>query len=194
MRFSRRAATVGGLSLLAGTSISLLARAQERFAPFEGLEDFWLATDAYIYGRVLTVDTCKESGVEGHGSPSKGEAMGGIVCKRCQGTDYVKRGTVRNLQRYQCKACGCNFTNTPPRGKPPGMKALALMLYAMGNMSFCSIARLLGVSDVAVLKWVRNQARQLPEPAVTAETVIITLDDVAFFSKKDLQALGLARV
>ena len=110
--------------------------------------------------------------------------MGGIVCKRCQGTDYVKRGTVRNLQRYQCKACGCNFTNTPPRGKPPGMKALALMLYAMGNMSFCSIARLLGVSDVAVLKWVRNQARQLPEPAVTAETVIITLDDVAFSQKK----------
>ena len=78
--------------------------------------------------------------------------MGGIACKRCQGTDYVKRGTVRNLQRYQCKACGCNFTNTPPRGKPPGMKALALMLYAMGNMSFCSIACLLGVSDVAVLK------------------------------------------
>ena len=61
--------------------------------------------------------------------------MGGIVCKRCQATDYVKRVTVRNLQRYQCKACGCNFKNTPPRGKPPGMKALALMLYAMGKRS-----------------------------------------------------------
>ena len=107
--------------------------------------------------------------------------MGGIVCKRCQGTDYVKRGTVRNLQRYQCKTCGCNFTNTPPRGKPPGMKALALMLYAMGNMSFCSIARLLGVSDVAVLKWVCNEVRRLPEPAVTAETVIITLDEMWHF-------------
>ena len=116
--------------------------------------------------------------------------MGGIACKRCQGTDYVKRGTVRNLQRYQCKACGCNFTNTPPRGKPPGMKALALMLYAMGNMSFCSIARLLGVSDVAVLKWVRNQARQLPEPAVTAETVIITLDAMWHFLKKRLKSSG----
>ena len=116
--------------------------------------------------------------------------MGGIVCKRCQGTDYVKRGTVRNLQRYQCKACGCNFTNTPPRGKPPGMKALALMLYAMGNMSFCSIARLLGVSDVAVLKWVRNEARRLPEPAVTAETVIITLDEMWHFLKKRLASSG----
>ena len=36
------------------------------------------------------------------------------------------------------------------------MKALALLLYAMGNVSFCSIARILGVSDVAVLNWVRD--------------------------------------
>jgi len=53
MRFSRRAVAVGGLGLLAGTSISSLARAGEGFAPFEGLEDFWLATDAYIYGYPL---------------------------------------------------------------------------------------------------------------------------------------------
>ena len=116
--------------------------------------------------------------------------MGGIVCKRCQGTDDVKRGRVRNLQRYQCKACGCNFTNPPPRGKPPAMKALALMLYAMGNMSFCSIARRLGVSDVAVLKWVRAEARRLPEPAVTAETVMITLDEMWHFLKKRLRSSG----
>jgi transposase-like protein len=68
------------------------------------------------------------------------------------------------------------------------------MLYAMGNMSFCSIARRLGVSDVAVLKWVRNQARRLPEPAVTAETVIITLDEMGHFLKTRLASLGLARV
>src|ERR1700753_3526178 len=62
--------------------------------------------------------------------------------------------------------------------------------YAMGNMSFCSIARLLGVSDVAVLKWVRNEARRLPEPAVTAETVIITLDEMWHFLKKRLTSFG----
>src|ERR1700751_5140513 len=116
--------------------------------------------------------------------------MAGIICKRCQGTDYVKQGTVRNLQRYQCKACGYHFTDTPLRGKPPAMKALALMLYAMGNMSFCSIARLLGVSDVAVLNWVRNEARQLPEPSVAAETVIITLDEIWHVLKKRLANSG----
>ena len=116
--------------------------------------------------------------------------MAGITCKRCQGTDYVKHGTVRKLQRYQCKVCGYNFTNTPLRGKPPAMKALALMLYAMGNMSFGSIARILGVSDVAVLNWVRNEARQLPEPAVRAKTVIITLDEMWHFLKKRLASSG----
>ena len=113
-----------------------------------------------------------------------------IICKRCAGTDYVKSGIVRKLQRYKCRACGCRFTNTPARGKPPEMKALALLLYAMGNMSFCSIARLLGVSDVAVLNWVRNEARQLPEPSGAAGTVIITLDEMWHFLKKRLASSG----
>ena len=43
------------------------------------------------------------------------------------------------------------------------MKALALLLYGMGNMSFGSIARILKVSDVAVLKWIRAEAAKLPE-------------------------------
>ena len=58
-------------------------------------------------------------------------------------------------QRYRCKACGRSFTATPPRGKPPAMKALAVLLYALGGVSQGMIARLLGVSHVAVYKWVR---------------------------------------
>src|ERR1700688_3563287 len=77
--------------------------------------------------------------------------MSEVCCKRCGATDHVKNGIVRGFQRYLCLSCGCNFTMTPPRGKPPAMKALALLLYAMGNVSFGSIARILGVSDVAVL-------------------------------------------
>ncbi len=64
------------------------------------------------------------------------------------------------------------------------MKALALLLYAMGNVSFCLIARLLHVSDVAVLKWVRAEARKLPIPEVAGETVVVTLDEMWHFLKK----------
>jgi transposase-like protein len=115
-------------------------------------------------------------------------------CKRCGSEASVKSGRVRGLQRYRCKACGYHFTATPPRGKPAAMKALALLLYAMGNVSFCSIARLLHVSDVAVLKWVRAEARKLPIPEVAGETVVVTLDEMWHFLKKNRQALGLACV
>ncbi|WP_139031763.1 hypothetical protein [Candidatus Competibacter denitrificans] len=74
------------------------------------------------------------------------------------------------------------------------MKALVVLLYAMGNVSFCSIARLLHVSDVAVLKWVRTEARKLPIPEVAGETVVVTLDKMWHFLKKNRQALGLACV
>jgi transposase-like protein len=113
-----------------------------------------------------------------------------IGCKRCAAKDCVKNGIVRGLQRYRCGACGYNFTATPRRGKPPQMKALALLLYAMGNMSFCSIARILQVSDVTVLKWVRAAAHDLPEPAVTADQVVITLDEMWHFLKKRLASCG----
>src|ERR1700723_720582 len=89
-----------------------------------------------------------------------------VCCKLCGATDHVKNGILRGFQRYLCLSCGCNFTMTPPRGKPPAMKALPLLLYAMGNVSFGSIARILAVSDVAVLNWVRDEARKLPEPSI----------------------------
>ena len=51
MNITRRSAALGGLSLLAGTSMSTMSRAElgSFLGIGEGLEDFWLATDAYIY-------------------------------------------------------------------------------------------------------------------------------------------------
>jgi len=56
MKFTRRAATVGGLGLLASSSLSTSSLADmggEFLGIGERLEDFWLATDAYIYGYPL---------------------------------------------------------------------------------------------------------------------------------------------
>ncbi len=89
---------------------------------------------------------------------------------------------------------GCHFTDTPARGKPAAMKALAVLLYGMGNMSFSMIGRLLGVSDVAVLKWVRAEAFSLPDPAVPAEVVTVEIDEMWHYLKKVRQALDLARL
>src|ERR1700733_9709195 len=55
MQITRRHAGLGALSLFAGTSISTATHAGfgELTHLGEGLEDFWLATDAYIYGYPL---------------------------------------------------------------------------------------------------------------------------------------------
>jgi hypothetical protein len=55
MSITRRTATLCGLSLLAGTSVSTVSRAElgSFLGIGEGLEDFILATDAYIYGYPL---------------------------------------------------------------------------------------------------------------------------------------------
>ncbi len=116
--------------------------------------------------------------------------MAEIICKGCGASDDVKNGYVRGLQRYRCKECGCNFTATAPGGKPAAMKALALLLYAMANVSFCAIARLLKVSDVAVLKWVRAEARTLPEPEPSGHIAIVTLDEMWHFLSWSLALLG----
>ncbi len=51
---SRRFATMGALGLLGSTSIAAAALANNSEFHFgEGLEDFWLATEAYIYGYPL---------------------------------------------------------------------------------------------------------------------------------------------
>jgi len=53
MKITRRAAAIGGLSLLGSASLASVGRAE--FGKWlegvgEDLEDFWIATDAYIYG------------------------------------------------------------------------------------------------------------------------------------------------
>ena len=55
MHITRREATLGGLTLLASTAMNAtsLAHVGDFLGPGEGLEDFWLATDAYIYGYPL---------------------------------------------------------------------------------------------------------------------------------------------
>ncbi|MDD2900941.1 MAG: hypothetical protein PHU44_00730 [Syntrophales bacterium] len=81
----------------------------------------------------------------------------GISCKHCGGTSFVKNGFVRNLQRYRCKKCGCNFTATPKRGCPTDIKALAIWLYRSGKISFRKVGSLLGVSAVSAYKWVHQE-------------------------------------
>jgi transposase-like protein len=78
-------------------------------------------------------------------------------CKKCEAIKYVKSGFVRGLQRYQCHECGGNFIHTKRRGIRSLLEHLELSSGICG-VSMYKIAKLLGVSDVAALKWVRKEA------------------------------------
>jgi hypothetical protein len=55
MKVTRRSAALGGLSLFAGTALATSSRAElgSFLGIGEGLGDFWLATDAYVFGYPL---------------------------------------------------------------------------------------------------------------------------------------------
>ena len=108
--------------------------------------------------------------------------MTDLHCKRCGAATFVKNGMMRGQQRYRCKACGLNFTNTPAPGKPAAIKALAVLLYAMGNASQGMIAKLLGVSHVAVHKWVRAAGEAAPRPDATPSSGIVQIDAMRHFA------------
>ena len=107
--------------------------------------------------------------------------MSELVCKHCGSGSYVRNGMTHGHQRYRCKACGRSFTATPARGKPPAMKALAVLLYGLGSVSQGMIAKLLGVSHVAVYRWVRAAGEDAPAPSAAPSSGIVQIDEMWHF-------------
>ena len=118
--------------------------------------------------------------------------MADLICKHCGSGSFVRNGMAHGHQRYRCKACGRSFTATPARGKPPAMRALAVLLYALGNVSQGMIAKLLGVSHVAVYKWIRAAGEEAPAPSATPADNIVQIDEMWHFADGKKQGLGLA--
>ena len=98
-----------------------------------------------------------------------------LSCKKCGSTSYVRAGNIRSCQRYQCRLCRCQFTDTKPRGVSPLLRNLGVILYAHHGVSMMGIAKLFKVSTVAVLKWIRkasdNIAASSNPYAHSAETI-----------------------
>ena len=103
-------------------------------------------------------------------------------------------GLMRGKQRYLCKACGLNFTNTPAPGKPLAMKATAVLLYVSG-LSMNRTGKILGVSTPTIQAWLEQFAKtyaQKPEPEGRA--VVIELDEMWHYLKKSPSPCGSGRL
>ena len=118
----------------------------------------------------------------------------GLRCKGCGSEEHVKNGLMRGKQRYRCRACGPNFTDTPPRGMPLAVKAAAVLLYVSG-LSMNRTAKLLGVSTPTVQAWLERFAEdhaKKPEPEGRA--LVIELDEMWHYLKKNPRSSGSGKL
>ena len=84
-------------------------------------------------------------------------------CPRCNSDHIVKSGIVNNRQRYYCKKCKYNFTvNKIGKQIDSYYVIKALQLY-MEGVSYREIERLLGISHVSVMNWVKRYRIKAPE-------------------------------
>ena len=85
------------------------------------------------------------------------------ICPSCGGDQSVKSGVVKERQRYRCKQCNYHFT-VERKGKriDDYYVTKALQLYLEG-LSYREIERILGVSHVSVINWVKQHKVKRPE-------------------------------
>lgn len=110
-----------------------------------------------------------------------------MECPRCHQEEHVKNGFMCGKQRYKCKSCGCNFTQSVKQGYPLQIKKKALRYYLEG-MGFRRIERLLCVSHVSVMNWVKqasNEIRKEREQRCKERNIdILELDELCTYIKK----------
>lgn len=115
-------------------------------------------------------------------------------CPKCNSVEKVKNGIVRDLQRYKCKNCGFNFTVERRSNEyPKSMRRKALLLYLEG-LGFRSIGRILNVSNVTVLNWIRSFGEQVQSlQSESKEIEIVELDEMHSYigNKKTIVGYGL---
>lgn len=89
--------------------------------------------------------------------------MQDIHCPKCKSVEIVKSGVVKGRQRYKCHQCNYHFS-VMKEGKSvdPYYVIKALQLYIEG-VTLREIERVLGVSHVSVMNWVRRYHVKAPE-------------------------------
>ena len=118
-----------------------------------------------------------------------------MYCPKCEYEDQVKSGFTKGKQRYKCKMCGCNFTQSHLRTYSFKIKFQAAKLYLEG-MSFRSIGRILGVSNVSVLNWIREFGQitktyvQTKLPKNIHDIDVVEIDEMWHLSQKKNESSG----
>ena len=114
-------------------------------------------------------------------------------CPRCQCKTFVKNGKNNNKQRYKCKQCAYNFSiDKLKQGIDQYYVKHCLQLYLEG-MGFRAIERVVGVSHVSVINWVKQDGKALKKVTESRKNIAaVELDELCSYVGSKKKALGLA--
>lgn len=114
-----------------------------------------------------------------------------VHCPKCNSTNCVKDGIVKERQRHKCKSCGYRHT-VQYRGASPHKKRQALELYLEG-LGFRSIGRFLKCSHVAVYNWIKAFGKTVESLRSDSHLDVVEMDELHTYigSKKTTVGYGL---
>ena len=85
------------------------------------------------------------------------------ICPKCESIQCVKSCILKERQRFKCKKCNYYFTvDKIGKSIDPYFVTKALQLYIEG-VSYREIERLLGISHVSVMNWVKKYKIKVPQ-------------------------------
>ena len=116
-----------------------------------------------------------------------------MQCPKCKSEKFIKDGIAKSKQRYKCKACNFRYTvNRKSTEKPLYLKRFALQLYLEG-LGFRSIGRVLKVSNVSILNWIRQFGEQVKSLQSDEPASITEIDEMHTYigTKKTINGYGL---
>lgn len=104
-------------------------------------------------------------------------------CPKCDSKNFVKSGIIKERQRFKCKSCNYYFTVQKLGKRIEGEYVIkALQLYLEG-ISFREIERILNVSHVSVMNWVKTYNIKRPK------TIVNIQPEVQILKHKEVLAL-----
>ena len=114
-------------------------------------------------------------------------------CPRCKSTERVKNGHAKGRPRYRCKECNYDYTvQQKSTGVSAETKRYALLMYLEG-LGFNSIGRILGVSHVSVMKWIKLYGEKAEELKSEKAIEVMEIDEMHSYigQKKTIFGFGL---
>ena len=120
----------------------------------------------------------------------KGKIME-LKCLKCWCEGAYKYGHMKGCQRYRCKNCSYQYTQTTPRGRPEKDRNFALVLYLSG-LSMNATGKILGVTAQILMRWMSKMYDKfITEKLDVSSVKEVEMDEMHHYYQKNSTIVDL---